>query len=232
MYTSTVLKVPPVNSMHLIVEGNDQRYGDVRILQAPNGQVYAVRKNVFQDQDAFQKFKSKCEAQIAAASTPFLIKMVGLQQSTVNEMCSTFISAQTVYEFHVHDLRKDIDEMRHEADPHYKEIEIVAFLHCMIEALITLKNQGSTHGDIRPSTIFMTGPSINKPHKESSSPNPIYKITNVMQLTQINAYQKALMGSIDEGSPLLLSPEQLENLKSQTSRYYINDEYKTCIRPI
>lgn len=89
----------------------------------------------------------------------------------------------------------------------------MAFLHCMIEALITLKNQGSTHGDIRPSTVFMTGPSINKPHKESSTPNPIYKITNVTQLTQSNAYKKALVGSIDDGSPLLLSPEQLEELK-------------------
>lgn len=175
--------------------------------------MYAIKKNVFQDQEAFNKFKIKCEAQIAAETSPFLIKMVGLQQSTVNEMCSTFISAQTVYEFYVHDLRKDIDEMRHEADPHYKEIEIVAFLHCMIEALITLKNQGSTHGDIRPSTVFMTGPSINKPHKESSTPNPIYKITNVTQLTQSNAYKKALVGSIDDGSPLLLSPEQLEELK-------------------
>jgi hypothetical protein len=151
--------------------------------------------------------------------SPFVVKMVALHQNTVNEMCSTFINAQTVYEFFPHDLRKDIDELRHEADPHYREIEIVALIHCMIEALLMLKSQSLTHGDIRPSTIFMTSPSINNPHKQThSGPNPVYKVTSLSQLTQNDSYKKALVGSREEDSPLLLSPEQLEELKAQSFR--------------
>jgi hypothetical protein len=49
MISSTVLRVPPVNSMSVIGEGSDTRYGEVKIAQAPDGQMYALKKNVFQD---------------------------------------------------------------------------------------------------------------------------------------------------------------------------------------
>lgn len=64
----------------------------------------------------------------------------------------------------------------------------------------------------------MTYPSLNNPNKmQATYFNPVYKISNVHALTGTNAYQRFLLNQVDD-STLLLSPEQLEDLRSRNTR--------------
>lgn len=213
MTQSRVQDVPQVKNMSQKASGHDIRFGDIKVMEySANQLIFAVKPRFFPEEEQWKKFKVIQEEKIHKfEKEEYLIKLLDLQHQTENELCSSVTKAYQIFEYYPHDLKKDIEEMSAN-EKEYEEIEIVAMIYFISSALITLNLQRYQHGDLRPVTVLMTQHSLNNPHRSSAVDfNPLYKITNLQDLTGKNAYARCLE---DQNDDYNLSPEQLNSLKA------------------
>ncbi|CAD8203004.1 unnamed protein product [Paramecium pentaurelia] len=208
------MSVPKINQLQFWKSVNDIRYGDIKVYKLNDGHAVAVKDHNFQDDEQWHVFRQQAEQQMQSRQKdPFLIEMLDLQFITEKELCTQMTQAHSVYEYFDEYLERLIVEQA-VSKQHFEEIEIAAMLHCTLIAIQKLNIQQRSHGDIRPLTISVTSFVKNCPIRQNE-PYPIYKLTDIQQLTDLNAFKRCVTKQMGNYN---LSPEQLQFLKQKVLR--------------
>ncbi|CAD8104041.1 unnamed protein product [Paramecium primaurelia] len=208
------MSVPKINQLQFWKSVNDIRYGDIKVYKLNDGHAVAVKDHNFQDDEQWHVFRQQAEQQMQSRQKdPFLIEMLDLQFITEKELCTQMTQAHSVYEYFDEYLERLIVEQA-VSKQHFEEIEIAAMLHCTLIAIQKLNIQQRSHGDIRPLTISVTSFVKNCPIRQNE-PYPIYKLTDIQQLTDLNAFKRCITKQMGNYN---LSPEQLQFLKQKVLR--------------
>ncbi|CAD8190972.1 unnamed protein product [Paramecium octaurelia] len=208
------MSVPKINQLQFWKSVNDIRYGEIKVYKLNDGHAVAVKDHIFQDDEQWHLFRQQAEQQMQSRQKdPFLIEMLDLQFITEKELCTQMTQAHSVYEYFDEYLERLIVEQA-ASKQHFEEIEIAAMLHCTLVAIQKLSIQQRSHGDIRPLTISVTSFPKNCAIRQHE-PYPIYKLTDIQQLTDLNAFKRCVTKQVANYN---LSPEQLQFLKQKVLR--------------
>ncbi|CAD8178930.1 unnamed protein product [Paramecium octaurelia] len=208
------MSVPKINQLQFWKSVNDIRYGEIKVYKLNDGHAVAVKDHIFQDEEQWHHFREQAELQMQSRQKDlFLIEMLDLQFITEKELCTQMTQAHSVYEYFDEYLERLIVEQA-ASKQHFEEIEIAAMLHCTLVAIQKLSIQQKSHGDIRPLTISVTSFPKNCPIRQNE-PYPIYKLTDIQQLTDLNAFKRCVTKQLGNYN---LSPEQLQFLKQKVLR--------------
>ncbi|KAM3129460.1 Lysine Methyltransferase 2D [Paramecium bursaria] len=205
------ISMPNVGDLNRISQGIDVKYGDVKIMEKHDKSLkLAVKTHVFQDEQQYLQFKGDTEKDQFQGEN-FIIKLIEIQHLSEKELCTQMIQAHCIYEYYNYDLKDEIKIIK-DANKLFQEIEIVAAIYCLITGIKQLNIIRQYHGDIRPLTVIMTNHSLNNGLKKDQL-NPIYKITDIQRLSELNAYKRQILNMKGEYNN---APEVLPYLKSRT----------------
>ena len=190
------------NDLIFIKKINDDRYGEVKIMQIKDSkprQLVALKTIMASSiRDCEEIF-----AQVSFRNTldlPTITRVKAFDKAEMDQYCSHYFKIYVLYEYYEKSLKSEIEKREGKRFPkvHFAEIEIYHLIDCVLSALILFFKSNIVHSDIRPHTIFY-------------SEEGIYKLNDIQFMSGLNAYTQFLMGAPDYDN-CFLSPELFDQL--------------------
>ncbi|CAD8195507.1 unnamed protein product [Paramecium pentaurelia] len=126
--------------------------GQVYVCDANQEMVIEYPNRIF-DQESDELWHQS-QSMIQQIQSPYIINYYGSAERQSQEMCSSYSTIFSYYEYIPHTLYKEINE-RKENREQFSEKEIWYLLWSLSQALYELKQKGYNHKDLRPITIAL-----------------------------------------------------------------------------
>lgn len=199
----------PLEKFSQVRKLNDPRFGEVQILQNPQGKEFIAAQEL-----KFTDEKSVSAAVIAARKRlavkhPNLVNLVDYSVLKQSELCSTFYILRLFYEYPKTDLRKEGTDREKRGDKFSAE-ELVGFFKQQTEVLDYLHSQDMFHGDIQPLLIGF--------NKDSGQT----KLIDRPELNTVDKLRTAQKNRFVSGLPLYVSPATYSSLAKGQANYPVD----------
>jgi len=175
----------------------DPRYGDISILEDKlTKEQVALKEVLSKDVKDFEKELRLLNTRFRI-SHPNIVRILGYTSKSEDNLCASFHKIFMIVEYLDSDLEKEILNKKNNS-LFYNEEQLCYLTESMVKSLAVLQRHSLVHGDIKPSTIFISRMGVYKIAEHNI-------IGNVMP-----GYHQRLLGFQDVRT--YLSPALMENL--------------------
>jgi len=175
----------------------DPRYGEIGILEdRMTKEQVALKEIISKDNQDFEKELKYLTARFRITH-PNILRILGFTSKSEEKLCASFHKIFMIVEYLESDLEREIYLKKHSGQ-FYSEEQLWYLTESMVKALAVLQSNYIVHGDIKPSTIFVSKMGVYKVAEHNI-------LGNVMP-----GYHQRLLGYNDNRT--YLSPALLINL--------------------
>ena len=129
----------------------------------------------------------------------FKLSWTGIEKKEESQYCSNFYKTFVLFEYIKHDLSEEISTKIVQDAPYIEE-DLWFFLYCIINALVYYKAFNVSHGDLKPSNIFI-------------SQSGVYKIVDSTLFNNVSSYMQIQWNPhSNQNSNIYLSPNLMKSL--------------------
>jgi len=192
---------------------DDPIYGRIKHVKEKNSKnTYILKELAFNANKFFEEELEVLKARISF-DHPNIVRMLGYNVLESQQLCSKMYKIFIFIERLDNDLDSQLREKIVNEDP-YTENELLFIAENLTSLLYNLQMRNTTHGDIRPSSIFY------------SEKEQVFKLTDPQ--LEVDRNSNGLTKAVIHRAEAFLAPEILENVPKRKVEHHA-DKYKTDV---